>query len=67
MNRIRDSVWQYGTVIVIAEMIVRWKVIFCPVDGEKAVAVSGGQQSRWKESALENWWFWEKILIIRLH
>ena len=39
----------------------------CGSDGEKAAAVSGGQQGRWKENALENWWFWEKILTIRPH
>ena len=67
MNRIRDSVWRCGTVIVTVEVTVRWKVIFCPADGEKAAAVSGGQQIRWRESALENWWFWEQILRIIPH
>ena len=63
----RDREFRCGTVIVTAEMIVRWKDICWPADGEKAAAVSGGQQGRWKENALENWWFWEKILTIRPH
>ena len=67
MNRIIYSVWRCGIVIVTAEVTVRWKDICWSADGEKAAAVSGGQQIRWRESALENWWFWEQILRIILH
>ena len=49
--------WRCGIVIVTAEVTVRWKDICWSADGEKAAAVSGGQQIRWRESALENWWF----------
>ena len=51
------GVWRCGIVIVTAEVTVRWKDICWSADGEKAAAVSGGQQIRWRESALENWWF----------
>ena len=67
MNRIRDSVWRCGIVIVTAEVTVRGKDICWSADGEKAAAVSGGQQIRWQEKDLENWGFWEKILTIRPH
>ena len=53
-KRQRVAMWNCH---VTAEVTVRWKDICWSADGEKAAAVSGGQQIRWRESALENWWF----------
>lgn len=40
----KRRVWRCGIVIVTAEMIVRWKVIFCPAAGGKAVLYPAGSR-----------------------